>query len=63
MTELDAVLERIRQLPQDRQDAAAAHLEFLLQDQNGSGRLTDEQWADLRKRAATDTGERIAQQS
>lgn len=60
MIKLDAVLERIRQLPQDRQDAAAAYLEFLLLDQNGSGRLTDEQWADLRKRAATDTGERIS---
>ncbi|HVK79581.1 MAG TPA: hypothetical protein VM915_03125 [Verrucomicrobiae bacterium] len=60
MTKLDAVLERIRQLPQDRQDAIAVEVEFLLQDQEEGGLLTDEQWTDLRERAAADTGERIS---
>ncbi len=60
MTKLDAVLERIRQLPQDRQDMIAVDMEFLLQDQEEGGLLSDEQWADLRERAAGDTGERIS---
>lgn len=60
MTKLDAVLERIRQLPQDRQDSIAVDLELLLDDQETGGILTDEQWAELRRRAATDTGERIS---
>ena len=46
MTKLDLVLERVRQLPQDRQDAIAADLEILLRDEQGS-LLTDEQWAEV----------------
>lgn len=52
MTKLDAVLERIRQLPQDRQDAIAVDMEFLLQDQEDGARLTDEQEAELQRRLA-----------
>lgn len=51
MTKLDAVLERIRQLPQDRQDAIAVDLEILLRDQEGA-HLTDEQWNELQRRLA-----------
>lgn len=52
MTKLDAVLERIRQLPQDRQDMIAVDMEFLLQDQEEDMRLTDEQNAELQRRLA-----------
>ena len=55
MTKLDHVLERVRQLPQDQQDAIAVEMEFLLED-SAEGRLTDQQWADLRARAAEDQG-------
>jgi hypothetical protein len=51
MTKLDLVLEQIRQLPQDRQDAIAADLEILLRDQQVA-RLSDEQWAELQRRLA-----------
>ena len=51
MTKLDLVLERIRQLPQDRQDAIATDLEILLKDEDTSP-LTPEQWAELERRLA-----------
>jgi hypothetical protein len=47
MTKLDIVLERIRKLPQDRQDAIAADMELLLQDEEDGSLLTDEQWAEV----------------
>lgn len=47
MTKLDMVLERIRQLPPDRQDAIAADLEILLWDEEQGTLLTDEQWAEV----------------
>ena len=50
---------RVRRPRRDRQDAIAVDLELILEDQESGGLLTDEQWADLRERAATDTGERI----
>lgn len=61
MTKLDAVLERIRQLPPERQEMIAVELEFLL-DHDGEGGpfLTDEQWADLRQRTLEDSGERVS---
>jgi len=52
MSKLDAVLERIRQLPQDRQDAIAVDLEFMLEDEEKGPLLTDEQWAELERRLA-----------
>lgn len=55
MTKLDLVLERIRKLPQERQDAIAAEMELML-DHDGESLLTDEQWADLRLRMDQDQG-------
>lgn len=61
MTKLDLVIERIRQLPQAQQDAIAADLEFAVEDFiDPESRLTDEQWADLRRRMAEPQGEYIA---
>ena len=60
MTRLDLVLERIRQLPQAQQDAIAADLELAVDDfTDPDGRLSDEQWADLRQRMAEPQGEYI----
>lgn len=56
MTKLDAVLERIRKLPQDRQDAIAADLEFILEDEASGPTLSDAQWADVRRRAQEEQG-------
>lgn len=47
MTKLDAVLERIRQLPQDRQDALAVDMELWLEEESEGSLLTDEQWAEI----------------
>lgn len=44
MTKLDQVLERIRALPPERQEAMAVQIDFLLEDE-GESLLTDEQWA------------------
>lgn len=46
MTKLDLVLERIRQLPLERQEAIAAELESLL-EHPGESLLTDAQWAEV----------------
>lgn len=51
MTKLELVLEKIRQLPQDRQDAIAADIEILLSDEEAAP-LSDEQWAELQRRLA-----------
>jgi hypothetical protein len=61
MTKLDLVLARIRQLPPDKQDYIAAEIEFILDHHDGEGPLlTDEQWADLRRRAEEDQGPAIS---
>lgn len=52
MTKLDLVIERVRQLPQERQDAIAAELEFILDHDDGESVLTDEQDAELARRLA-----------
>ncbi len=54
MTKLDAVLERIRQLPQDRQDAIAVDMEFWLQYEAEDSLLTDEQWAEVEAELANE---------
>mgnify|MGYP003576935266 CR=1 FL=1 len=59
MTKLDLVLERIRQLPQDRQDAIAADLEILLWDEGQETLLTDEQWAEVEAELASPDQEYI----
>lgn len=46
MTKLEAVFERLRQLPQAEQDMIIAEMEFLLEHGSGS-LLTDEQWAEV----------------
>ncbi|MES1157000.1 MAG: hypothetical protein ABUL73_04385 [Alphaproteobacteria bacterium] len=50
MTKLEMVLERIRQLPQERQDAIALEMEFLLEDESEAPVLTPEQEAELDSR-------------
>lgn len=48
MTKLDLVLERIRQLPPERQEMIAVEMEFWLDhDEGGESLLTDEQWAEV----------------
>jgi hypothetical protein len=47
MTKLDLVLERIRQLPQERQEALAREMEFWLDHDGGGSLLTEEQWAEV----------------
>lgn len=59
MTKLDLVLERIRLLSPERQEAIAVDLEFLLRDEVEGSLLTDEQWADLRRRMVEPQGEPI----
>jgi hypothetical protein len=59
MTKLEIVLERIRQLPQDRQDAIAADLEILLRDEEQGSLLTDEQWAEVKAELANPDQEYI----
>lgn len=57
MTKLEIVLERVRELPQDRQDAIAAELEFLLKfPPTGESLLTDDQWSEV-EAALADAGE------
>lgn len=52
MTKLDMVLERIRQLPQERQDALAIEMQFWLDFDSGSDPLTPEQWSEMDRRAS-----------
>lgn len=59
MTKLDAVLERIRQLPQDRQDAIAVDMELWLQYESEESLLTDEQWAEVEAELANEDDEEI----
>jgi hypothetical protein len=52
MTKLEMVLERVRQLPQSRQDEIAKEVEFLLDHEGGESLLTPEQEAELGRRLA-----------
>ncbi|MEZ5960058.1 MAG: hypothetical protein R3C30_06470 [Hyphomonadaceae bacterium] len=52
MTKLDLVLARLKQLPADRQEALAAEIEFLLEDDGRQTVLTPEQRAELTRRLA-----------
>lgn len=57
MTKLETVLEHIRHLPQEQQDAIAAELEFLLQyPPPATSALSDAQWAEV-DAALADTSE------
>jgi hypothetical protein len=60
MTKLDLVLERIRRLPQERQDMIALELQFMLDHGVGeTSALTDEQWADIEADLANEDKEEI----
>lgn len=52
MTKLDLVLERIRKLPRERQDALATEMEFWLDFDGGEDPLSPEQWAEMERRSA-----------
>jgi hypothetical protein len=52
MTKLELVLERIRQLPPERQEALALEMEFWLDFDGGESALTPEQWAEMERRMA-----------
>jgi|CXWL01.1.fsa_nt_gi hypothetical protein len=45
MTKLDIVLERVRRLPADRQEAIALEIGLLLDSDARESLLTDEEWA------------------
>lgn len=50
MTRLDAIIERIRDLPPERQEIIAAGIDLLLEDETGTAsRLTPEQWAEIER--------------
>ncbi len=59
MTKLDQVIERIRQLPQERQDWLADEMEFILRDDAEGDFLTPEQRAELNRRVAEPATEYI----
>ncbi|MBL8548487.1 MAG: hypothetical protein JNJ73_00775 [Hyphomonadaceae bacterium] len=59
-TKLDDVVERLRRLPPDRQDALAGEIDVLLEDEGAGGSLlTDEQWAEVEE-ALADPSEPVA---
>lgn len=59
MSKLEVVLERVRRLPQERQDAIAAELDYLLKfPPSGESLLSDEQWAEV-EAALADSGEEM----
>lgn len=45
MTKLDLVLARLSKLSPERQEAIAEEIDFLLEDEEQGGILTDAQWA------------------
>jgi len=60
MTKLDLLLDRIRKLPTERQEAVAVQIDLLLDDEEGGGSLlTDEQWAEV-EAALTDEAEPVS---
>lgn len=54
MTKLEAIIERLRGLSADEQEALALEIEFLLD--GGESVLTDEQWAEVEREIAEDDG-------
>jgi hypothetical protein len=53
MSKLDRALKKLRDLPEERQEAVAQQLLWLIEDeQSGESLLTDEQWAELDRRLA-----------
>jgi hypothetical protein len=49
MVRFDAVIDRLRALPDDRKEAIAVQIDLMLDD-DASDPLTPEQWADLEAR-------------
>ncbi len=47
MTKLELVLERLRALPQARQEAIADEIDFIIDEGEGGSVLTDAQWAQV----------------
>ncbi len=45
MTKLDILLARLRQLPQERQDAILAEFELRIENEGEGSVFTDEEWA------------------
>ncbi len=56
MTKLDAVIERLRTLPETEQDAVANEIEYLLERGVGESLLTPEQWAAIEHEIDNDDG-------
>ena len=59
MTKLELVLERVRRLPSERQEAIAFEIDLLLREEAQGGFLSEAQWADLRERMAAPQGDPI----
>ena len=55
MTKLDLVLERIRKLSPERQEAIAEEIDFRLDHEEEGSLLTDEQWAEVEAALADDS--------
>jgi hypothetical protein len=56
VTKLDLVLERIRRLPPERQEALAVEMDVLLGHEENGG-LSDEEWAAVEPTLDTDAEE------
>jgi hypothetical protein len=52
MTKLDLLMERVRQLPEERQELIAAELEFMLEHDGDDLGLTEQQERELERRLA-----------
>lgn len=59
MSKLDLVIERVRKLPPERQEALAVQIDFLLEDETQDSILTDAQWARV-ETALADRGEPVS---
>lgn len=55
MTKLESFIERLRALPEDKQEALMEEIEFFLGG-GGQSVLTDEQWAEVERELAEDDG-------
>lgn len=59
MSRMDAVIERLRALPESQQEQLAAGIESLLDLDLSESMLTPEQWAEVERTLANDDGIRI----
>jgi hypothetical protein len=57
MTQLERTIERLQALPEERQNALAAHIETLLDAEADDDLLTPEDWAEIERRLDAETAD------